>query len=390
MRHGEDRPPVLELTTGPVAAYPEVLRAMARAVAYDQDRPFRDRYAGVLDKARRALGTPLPPVVLHGEPVLGLEAAAAALIAPGETVLLLVSGVYGRGFGGWARRHAGRVLELAVPDDEAIAPEAVAAMLARHPEVAVVAACEIDTPSGTLNPMPAIGRAVAGHGALLVVDAVSSFGGMASDAVATGADLYVAGPAKCLGAPPGLTLLGVSARAWAKMHANPAAPRGSFLSILDWEAAGAGGPFPFTPSVAEIHGLEAALELYLDEGPEAVWARHAATARATRAGVRAMGLALWPAREAIAAPTVTAVRTPPGIDEAAIRAEARARYGVLFSAGRRETAGRLTRIGHMGPAARPIHAIAAVAALGGALAALGHPADAGAGVAAALAALAAG
>lgn len=387
MRYGEDRAAVLQLTTGPVAAWPEVLRAMARGVGYDQDRPFRGLYAQVLAKAQQAMRTPLPPVILHGEPVLGLEAAAASLIAPGETVLLLVSGVYGKGYAGWARRHAGVVLELEVPFDAAIAPEAVAAMLARHPEVAVVAACEIDTPSGTLNPMPAIGAAVARHGALLIVDAVSSFGGMDSHPDGCGADLYVAGPAKCLGAPPGLTLVGVSARAWAKMHANPAAPRGSFLSILDWQAAGAGGAFPYTPSVAEVHGLDAALDLYLGEGPEAVWARHAATARAARAGVQAMGLALWPAREAIAAPTVTAVRTPAGIDEAAVRREARARFGVLFSAGRRETAGRLTRIGHMGPAAQPIHAVAAVAALGGALAALGHPADAGAGVAAAMAAI---
>ncbi|MCL4186127.1 MAG: alanine--glyoxylate aminotransferase family protein [Rhodobacteraceae bacterium] len=387
MRYAEDRPAVLGLTTGPVAAWPEVLRAMARSVAYDQDRPFREFYAGVLAKARRAMRTPLPPVVLHGEPVLGLEAAAASLIAPGETVLLLVSGVYGKGFGGWARRHAGRVLELEVHYDDAIAPAAVEAMLARHPEVAVVAACEIDTPSGTVNPMPAIGAAVARHGAQLIVDAVSAFGGMDSHPAGCSADIYVAGPGKCLGAPPGLTLLGVSARAWAKMRANPAAPRGSFLSILDWEAAGDGGAFAHTPSIAEMYGLDAALDLYLAEGPEEVWARHAATARAMRAGVLAMGLSLWPAREAIAAPTVTAVRTPPGIDEAALRHEARARFGVLFSAGRRETLGRLTRIGHMGPAAQPIHAVAAVAALGGALAALGHPADAGAGVAAALAAI---
>jgi pyridoxamine--pyruvate transaminase len=181
-------------------------------------------------------------------------------------------------------------------------------------------------------------------------------------------------------------MLGVSDRAWAKMKANPAAPRASMLSILDWENSWSRNePFPFTPSVAEVNGLDTALDLYLAEGPEAVWARHALTAAATRAGVLAMGLDLWAADAAIASPTTTAVRTPEGIDEAALRAAARERYGVVFSSGRGETLGKLTRIGHMGPTAQPIYAIAALTALGGALRTLGHPAPVGKAIDAALA-----
>ena len=92
--------------------------------------------------------------------------------------------------------------------------------------------------------------------------------------------------------------MGVSDRAWAKMKANPLAPRASMLSIVDWENAWSKDkPFPFTPSVAEVNGLDAALDLYLDEGPEAVWARHALTAKAMRAGVKAMGLSVWAASD---------------------------------------------------------------------------------------------
>jgi pyridoxamine---pyruvate transaminase len=108
------------------------------------------------------------------------------------------------------------------------------------------------------------------------------------------------------------------------------------------------------------------------------------TAAACRAGVTAMGLSLWPAREAIASPTTTAVRVPHGVDDAALRAAMRARYGVAVSSGRGETVGKLVRIGHMGPTARPLYAVVAVAALGGAIASLGHPADIGAGAAAAM------
>jgi pyridoxamine--pyruvate transaminase len=98
-----------------------------------------------------------------------------------------------------------------------------------------------------------------------------------------------------------------------------------------------------------------------------------------------MGLRLWPADEHTASPTTTAVRIPAGIEDAVLRAAARARYGVVFSSGRGETLGKLIRIGHMGPTARPLFAVVAVTALGGTIRALGHPLDVSAGVAAALA-----
>jgi len=381
--------PVITLTSGPVDAYPAVLRALARTVHYDFDPYFQAVYQRVAEKAGRALKQDRPATILHGEPVLGLEAAAASLIARDDVVLNLASGVYGKGFGYWAARYAREVDEIEVPYDEAIDPEAVRRKLAERPEIAVVALVHHDTPSGTLNPAAEIGRICAEHGALTIVDAVSSWGGMDVHPGAIHADIFVTGPNKCLGGTPGLTILGVSDKAWAKMEANPDAPFASILSITDWrEAWHREKPFPFTPSVAEVNGLDAALDAYFEEGPEAVWARHALTARACRAGIKAMGLALWAKDEAIASDTTTAVRVPEGMDDAEIRAAARRLYGVVFSAGRAETLGRLIRIGHMGPTAHPIYAVAAIAALGGALRALGHPVDAGAGVEAAMAVVA--
>ena len=305
--------------------------------------------------------------------MLGLEAAAASLIARADVVLNLASGVYGKGFGYWAKRYCAELVEVEVAYNDAIDPAAVAAALKARPDVKIVSVCHHDTPSGTLNPINEIGRIVSEHGAYLIVDAVSSFGGMDVDPETCRADIFVTGPNKCLGCPPGLTLLGVSDRAWAKMKANPDAPRASMLSILDWEHAWRHDrPFPFTPSVAEINGLDAALDLYLEEGPEKVWARHALTAEACRAGVMAMGLEIWPAREQIASPTTTAIKIPAGIEDAALRNAVRTRYGVAFSSGRGETLGKLLRIGHMGPTARPLYAMIALAALGGALKSLGQ------------------
>ncbi len=386
MRYSDRADPVLMLTTGPVSVYPEVLRGLGRTIAYDYDAGFQAFYENVCLKAQKAMRTSTMPVILQGEAVLGLEAAAASLIASDDVVLNLVSGVYGKGFGSWAKRSSPHLIEIEVAYDDAIDPQSVADMLAAHPEIAIVSVCHHDTPSGTINPIDAIGALVAAHGAYLIVDAVSSFGGMKTHPEDCQADLYVASAGKCLGAPPALTLLGVSDRAWAKMRANPRAPRGSILSILDWELAWSKDkPFAFTTSIAEINALDVALDLYLQEGPDAVWARHDLTARAMRAGVVAMGLSLWPARESIASPTATTVRMPDRIEEAALRQALRDRYGVVLSAGRGQMLGKLMRIGHMGAMAQPIYAIAAIASLGGAVNALGGAVRVGEGIEAAMA-----
>ena len=383
MRYPETRPPVFTLTAGPVDAYPEVLRAMGATVLYDYDPAFQAFYEQVALKAQKAMGTDVPPTILHGEPVLGLEAAAASLIAKDDVVLNLASGPYGKGFGYWAARYAARVDEIEVAYDGCIDPDVVGAHLKAHPETAVVAVCHHDTPSGTLNDIDSIGAVVAEAGALLIVDAVSSWGGMKTSPDACKAGIYITGPNKCLGCPPGLTLAAVSEAAWDKIDENPDAPFASILGLKDWRHSwNAREAFPFTPSVAEINGLDAALDRYLSEGPETIWARHALTSAATRDGVRAMGVRLWPAHEEIASPTCTAVKMPDGIDAGPVLATARSRYGVSLSTGRSETLGKLIRIGHMGPTAQPMYAHVAVAALGGALAVHGATIDLAAGLAA--------
>ena len=126
MRYSETADPVITLTAGPVNAYPDVLRALSRSVLYDYDPAFQMHYERVVDKASTAMRLKNKALILHGEPVLGLEAAAASLITPQDTVLNLASGVYGKGFGFWAKRYSPNLLEIEVPYNEAITPEAVA------------------------------------------------------------------------------------------------------------------------------------------------------------------------------------------------------------------------------------------------------------------------
>jgi pyridoxamine--pyruvate transaminase len=381
---------VITLTSGPVSVYPRVLRALSRPVHYDHDITFLTFYEELCLKTARALKWPEPALILHAEPAVGLEAVARSAIGGTDVVLNLVSGVYGKGFGQWCTLGCKELIELEVPFNEAIDPLAVAAQLEQRPDITIVNLVHHDTPSGTVNPVVEIGRVVRQHGALFLVDAVSSFAGMDVHPDDCGADIFVTGPGKCLGGPPGLTILAVSQRAWAHIEANPDRPRASVLSLTDWKDAWRRDQaFPFTPSVAEANGLDASVDLYLEEGPERVWHRHATTAAACRAGVTAMGCSLWAAREEIAADTTTALRVPDGLQAEEIIATARARFGVVFSSGRGATLGKLIRIGHMGPVAEPIYAVVAVTALGGALRDLGFKADVAAGVEAVLAKIAA-
>jgi pyridoxamine---pyruvate transaminase len=379
--------PVFTLATGPAGTTPATLAALGQPVLHHTDPAFRALYGQTVGLLREAFGTELDPVILQGEAVVGLEAAAASLIAPGDVVLNLVSGVFAAAFGRLAGRYAAEVIQVEVGYDSAVPAAAVREALAARPDIGIVSVVHCETPSGTMNDLEAIAPVVAAHGALLLVDAVSSFGGVRCDFDGWPAGIAVVAPQKCLGGPPGLSLLHVSEAAWRHMEANPRAPRGSALSVLDWRDAHLPGrSFPFTPSVAEIHALHSCLRQYLAEGPEAVRARHRAAARAVRAGGVALGLRLWAAEESIRSDTVTALAMRDGVDEAEVRAVARAESGVMLAGGQGELAGRVLQIGHLGPAAYPLSPVIALVALGSALRRLGVAADVGSAVEAALAA----
>jgi pyridoxamine--pyruvate transaminase len=377
------------LSAGPNNVSAEVRGALGSPILYHYDPAFIERFRATERKIAEIYGTSSHEIILmQGEAVLGLEAAARAVVRPGMSCLNLVSGVFGKGFGYWLAAIGADLHEIEVPYNEAIDPAAVEAYLDAHPEIEAVSVVHSETPSGTLNPVAELGPIARAHGAVTIVDAVSSFGGIELRPEAWQLDLIVAGPQKCLGGPPGMSLMAVSPEAWALIERNPAAPRNSFLSLLDWREQWHGaGKFPFTPSVSDLHGVDAAADLLLAEGVEASIARHARVATTCRAGVRAMGLRLWPAREEIAAACVTSIAVPDGLTDIGVRDHVRERYGVQFSAG--QGAGNIIRIGHMGATARSMYPIIGLAALGRGLLDLGVQVDVGGGLEAALAALSA-
>jgi pyridoxamine---pyruvate transaminase len=379
----------MTLAGGPVQVTERTLRDMSRPVLYHYDPAFLELYQRTTELLQQVFRTRHDVVILQGEAVLGLEAAAASLISPGDRVLNLVSGVFGKWFELFISKYGGETVELAVAYDDAIDPEIVRKKLEQTRGIKFVSVVHSETPSATLNPVAKIGKIAREFGAMTIVDTVSGLGGEVLSPEEWGIDVAVAGPQKCLGGPPGLSLLAVSPEAWRVMEGKKNPVRGSFLSILDWKDTWLEKKvFPYTPSVSTIYGLESVLTQALEEGIEHMAARHQCVSRACRRGVEAMGLRLWAAREEIAGPVVTGVVVPEGIEDKALRGHLRDRYGVMISGGYGELAGKLFRLGHMGMAAHPTYLSAQLAMLERSLVDLGFPLELGAGVGAALESLA--
>jgi pyridoxamine--pyruvate transaminase len=371
------------LSAGPTTVSAEVLAAMGRPIIYHYDPSFVETFRRTVEKAARIFGTKEDVILMQGEAVVGLEAAGRACVRPGMKVVNLVSGVFGKGMSDWLNMWGANVVDITVPYNDAVSPEVVQKALKENPDVELVAMVHSETPSGTLNPVEEIGPMVRAHGAVSLVDCVSSLAGMPFHPDEWQLDICVAGAQKCLSGPPGITLMTVSKEAWALIDKNPSAPRWSFVALLDWrEIYIKGGRFPFTPSVSDVFGLEACLDWVMDQGLDNAIAQHTIAAEACRTGVKAMGLKLWPKNEAIMSTCTTAIAVPEGLNDVQVRSHVRERYGVQISSG--QNAGNLIRIGHMGVTARSLYPVIGISALGRSLADLGVKVDIGAGVEAAL------
>ena len=347
-----------------------------------------EEYAEIADRFSRLLATERDFLLLQGEAVLALEAAARGLGRPGSRVLNLVTGPYGAALGDWFRQAGASVDELVVPFDSAVGAEAVVEALGSggHDLVSVVHA---EAATGAVNPLAAIAAAARAAGALIFVDAVASVGAEPLEIDAWGLDLVVVSAQKALAGPTGASGVVVGPRAWQRLEDNPTAPRRSILSLLDWREAWLGSErrvLPLIPHHVETRLLGAALEAARREGIAAIIARHAAARDASRRGLRALGVEPWVADDRAAAAVATTVRLPANLSAPALL-DALGRSGIrsTLASAPGPLAPRALRIGHSGLRARPEEVIAALAALAFGLRAVGIETDVGSAIEAALA-----
>jgi aspartate aminotransferase-like enzyme len=320
--------------------------------------------ARTADRIGALLGTRDDVLLLGGEAMLALEAAATSLAAPGRRAVNVVTSPYGAWFGVWLERGGAEVVTVrpADPHRAADADEVAAAIRAHRP--AIVALVHGEASSGIVNPVERIAAASHEAGAIVVVDAVASLGGHELDASAWGLDVVAMGPQKALDGPVSLSALSVSPAAWELVAApTPEAPSALSLADLrrDWLDTGRGA-LPGTPDPVVFAAMSSALDAVEAEGLAARIARHAAAAARARDAVRAAGLSPWVPVDAEASHLVTTVAVPDGVDVDALLVAATA-LDAGISAGVGEAGRRFVRINHTGLRATPAAVDASVAAL---------------------------
>jgi alanine-glyoxylate transaminase/serine-glyoxylate transaminase/serine-pyruvate transaminase len=336
---------------GPCNPYPEVIEAFARPVLGHLDPDFIALLDETNERLRQVFRTRNAltfPVSATGS--AGMEAAFVNFVEPGDTVVVGVNGVFGQRMCEVAARCRADVVRVDVEWGNAIDPQQLLDA-ARDPKI--IAVVHAETSTGVRNDVAELGT---GKGdALLLVDCVTSLGGIPLEVDEWGIDIAYSGTQKCLGVPPGLAPLTVSARALDRVVEAPQSWYLDLNMIKKYVTGEGARAYHHTAPISMIYAIHAGLGALLDEGLEQSWARHAECGALLQQGLEAMGMALF-AQEGHRLPELTTVWIPelsPGTDEAALRRTLLERYGIEIGGGLGPVAGKVWRIGCMGHTARP-------------------------------------
>ncbi|WP_157685574.1 aminotransferase class V-fold PLP-dependent enzyme [Paenibacillus donghaensis] len=292
----------------------------------------------------RLLSTGHSPVIIPGEAILGIEAVAAGISAPGRTILNIVTGPYGSLFGQWLERGGATVVEVKVPFDEVVTVEEVAAAIERFKPCAL-SFVQAEVVTGGSNPAKEIIKLAQGANLVTVTDSVSAVGGEALPVDEWGVDFVAVGAQKALAGPNGVSAVSISPRGWEFLETNENAPRNSILSLLDLKPSQNGTtPVRVSPNIPtlEARALISALTAIEEEGLEQVIKRHESAAASAIAGIKALGLEPWQKDSKHYSTLTTTVR---------ISGEPNLRIGQpigIVAPGDGELFGQLLRINHFG------------------------------------------
>jgi serine---pyruvate transaminase len=331
------------MTAGPTPVPPRVSQVMAEPMLYHRAPAFAEVLRAVLGKLPYVFQTENDVLMFAASGSGAMESAVANLVRPGRKVLACAAGKFGERWIELCEAYGADLVRYEPGWGERLDPVAVAELL---DGVEVVFATLSETSTGIVHDVKAIAEVVREKGALLVVDAVSGLGAAELRQDAWGVDVVVAGSQKALMCPPGLAFASVSERALQDAASGPGRRH-----YFDWgrtaKAQRKDPPStPFTPAVSLVRGLDVALDMIHAEGLEDVFARHALLARATRAGVHALGLELFGDPDERAT-VVTALELPADVDGAKVPGALRA-LGITANGGQDHLKGRILRIAHCG------------------------------------------
>lgn len=330
---------------GPTPVPQEVAQAGAAEMINHRGPEFAAILARCTDGLKRVYQTQSDVLALTASGTGGMEAAVVNHISPGDRVLVVTIGVFGKRFVQLVNAYGGEPVEMAFEFGTAAEPERIDEALRQDGSIRAVLVTHNETSTGVTNPLREIGEVVRRHDRLLIVDAISSLSSVEVDMDGWGLDVVVSGSQKGWMIAPGLAFVGVSERAW-EAQERCTTPR-FYFDLKRAKSSAASGQTPWTPAVSLFFQLDHALGMMFDEGLDAIYERHHRLAEMTRQGVQAMGLRLF-AQEGFRSDTVTSILPPEGVNGDDIRKVAREQYDTVFAGGQADLKGRIFRFGHLG------------------------------------------
>lgn len=385
---GELNPPArILLGPGPSNVHPRVYRAMMAPVVGHLD-PF---FVATMDEVVALLRTVFQTanrmtLPISGTGSAGMEASLVNILEPGDKVAVGINGLFGERLADVTARCGAEVISLTADWGHPIAPEQVETVLRQHPDLKAVVVVHAETSTGVLQPMEDIARMTKEHSALLVVDAVTSLGGVPVLSDAWGADVIYSCTQKCLGAPPGLSPITLSEAALQALRGRRNKVQSWYLdlSLLEsyWGDQQSTRTYHHTAPITMIYALREGLRVVVEEGLQDRFQRLDRNGRALQAGVEALGLELH-AQAGCRLPVLTSVRIPEGADDLKLRRTLLNDYNIEIGAGLGALRGRIWRLGLMGYSSTEENVLLLLSALDRILADMGVRVNRGQGVAAA-------
>ena len=334
-------------TPGPTRVRENVRLEIAKETTNpDIDVEFCEFYKNTCKKMSSILNTENDVYILSGEGILGLEAACASLTEPGDKVLVIDNGIFGRGFDDFVKMYGGEVVYFSGDYTKEIDIEELEKFLQKENDFKYATVVHCDTPTGVLNDLSKICPLLKRYNILTVVDSVAAMVGEEIRVDDWQIDIALGGSQKAISAPAGLTIVSISEDAKNSMKNRKTPIVGFYLNLTILENYYENKWFPYTMPINEIIGLDRAIDNILEEKLENVLARHEKIASATRKAFTEYGLKLY--LESGYSNTVTAVEIPENIGALNLTKHMLEKYNTLVSTSLCDYKDKLLRIGHMG------------------------------------------
>lgn len=333
------------MTPGPTQVRENV--RMARSLETtnpDLDLTFYDYYKDTCDLISELMHTKNPSYILSGEGILGLEAACASLTEPGDRVLVIDNGIFGKGFADFVSLYGGTPVLYSVDYRNPVSADALKNFLEGDHDFKYATLVHCDTPSGMLNDISVLCPILKQYGILTVVDSVAGAFGNYVNVDESQIDILCLGSQKALSAPIGLTMLTVSTDAVHAMEARTTKIASFYGNILTFKTYYEDKWFPYTMPISDIYGLRTALENVAND--KDILTRHAALAKKTRDFVASIGLSLY--NQDGFSNTVTAIEVPEDLSASDILERMQNVHDIMIAGSFDIFSGKLLRIGHMG------------------------------------------